>query len=136
MTFYCKDCEKFFEDYEVETRWGDTWADGPGYEGRKVNCCPYCNGGYEQASECVSCGQPTPPGETLCKDCDEELYKIVEGAVKKIAHDSYLDENDAVMKFSNGLDTHFLIEKILNGICEDKDMAHSVLTEHMERRWY
>ena len=72
----CLECGKTFEDSEIahwqESR-GEFWG-FPAYE--TVSGCPRCQGDYEEAEKCESCGQYFTLDELdenhLCEDCREE----------------------------------------------------------------
>lgn len=72
----CLECGKVFEDDEI-AHWqeirGEFWGE-PAYE--DVSGCPYCQGDYEEAIKCESCGQYFTLDELdenhLCENCRED----------------------------------------------------------------
>lgn len=72
----CLECGKVFEDDEIahwqESR-GEFWG-FPAYE--TMSGCPDCQGDYEEAEKCESCGKYFTKDELdencLCEDCRED----------------------------------------------------------------
>ena len=98
MTYYCYECDDFFEEEEAAVRRAVLEDDVP--MGSMVMCCPYCGGReIEEASKCLKCGRPLRPEEQdFCPDCVEELDKDVEAIIDGIQGDA-LDARQAFFDY-------------------------------------
>ena len=88
MTYYCYECDEFFEEEDATTRLAVLEDDVP--RGELVMCCPYCGGReFEEAYKCLMCGESIRPEETdFCPDCIEELDKDIEAIIGEIHGDA------------------------------------------------
>lgn len=99
---WCNNCKKPTEpssrnEYEIPN------IDVGGYETKHVPTCPDCGQEvYQDAGECVMCGELITPGETLCALCAEEIGAMV----TTLAEGLKIDRADAL----NGITEYLNME--------------------------
>ena len=82
MMFYCNNCNEIFAESEARGRKPRLEDSMSPWEW--IAICPYC--GSEELGEagtCERCGEPIPPDEHLCECCHDDLYGIVDTAIKE-----------------------------------------------------
>lgn len=65
--YICLECGEMFEDFT-------TWTEP---HGEQLCGCPYCKGAYEEAKECVVCGEYYLEEDLtngVCEDCAERMF--------------------------------------------------------------
>ena len=81
--FYCNNCNEIFEESAAHSRPAVEEDSLPPWEW--VAVCPYCGSeDLDEASFCERCGEPIPPGESLCDCCRDDLYGIWDRAVCEV----------------------------------------------------
>lgn len=99
---WCDNCKKAVEpsshnEYEIPD------ANVGGYETIQVLTCPVCGQEvYQEAEECVMCGELIAPGEALCGLCAEEIGAMV----TTLAEGLKIDRADAL----NGITEYLNME--------------------------
>ena len=80
--FYCNNCNEIFNESEAASRKPRLEDSVSPWE--RIAVCPYCGSEeLEEAGVCERCGEPIPPDEHLCECCHDDLYGIVETAVRE-----------------------------------------------------
>lgn len=73
--YYCNECDEFFDEPEHVTEEQTLDSHGPKTVDVGYNVCPHCGSEfYEEASECVICGEfPVEYSDGVCEKCLEEI---------------------------------------------------------------
>ena len=82
--YKCTDCNEIFEDPMMETN-EHPYGDSSAYE--TYNVCPYCEGDYEDATECSDCGELFLSIELENNKCKSCLKIVCEDMIKDISND-------------------------------------------------
>ena len=98
MTFWCYNCDILFDESDARARRSELEDGLP--PGIMVVACPHCGETtVEEADQCDRCGEPIEPDTHLCKECDRELYKTLDGIVNEFRHDDYFANKDAFLDY-------------------------------------
>ena len=81
--YKCGRCGAYFSEPIIGEMEQDT--------GYTPSMCPECGepDDYEEADNCVVCGEPIEMGEELCDDCKEDVKSLM----KKVASELGLDQD-------------------------------------------
>lgn len=94
---WCSECQTILEETDLEFRKAE--LEDCRYPWEMIAKCPYCgNEALEDAWKCEVCGDPCPPGEDYCEECEEQMYKIVDKAVMEMGGD-YVDAKEKLMDY-------------------------------------
>ena len=97
MSYWCDECETILEESDLKFRKSE--LEDSRYPWQMIAQCPYCgNEALEDAGSCEICGDPIKPGEHYCRECEEKLYHIIDGAICEVGGE-YLEAKDKLFDY-------------------------------------